>query len=214
MARVRGRFALLGVLALLGLAGLLLYGTYGRRGADVQKAGGGPARPSIYAAEPGVDESAPRGAIAGRVTGPAGAPIAGATVVLTRAQDCRTTSFGEFGRPLSVVRSDAAGRFRLESVHAGSYTVGAMAPGHAPAQKSPIPVSAGQTAEVALELGAGGFLLSGRVSRHRRRRGPRGHGAGGRHPPVPGGAAPSPRSPPPPTSRGPTSSIFRAGNTA
>lgn len=68
---------------------------------------------------PGPAPDQPRGAVAGRVLGEGGQPLAGATVLVAE----RT------GQP-HTARSDPQGRYRIEDVPAGGYTVAAVAPGY------------------------------------------------------------------------------------
>jgi protocatechuate 3,4-dioxygenase beta subunit len=93
-----------------------------------------------------------RGAtLAGRVTGPDGAPVSGATVW------CRAVEGGEGAT--WPVETDGAGRFRRSSLKPGSYTARAEHEGLVSADSAPIPLASGGEGEVDLALRAGSELV-------------------------------------------------------
>lgn len=91
-----------------------------------------------------------RGTVAGTVTDPNGAVIAGATVILTNTETTvsRTT-----------VTSDE-GVFRFEAVDPGNYTVEFNATGFGEVTRTNIPVSASQAADMSTELAPGGQQIT------------------------------------------------------
>ncbi len=94
--------------------------------------------------EPGDDKNS--GSIAGTVTDPNGAVIAGATVTATNDATSQSRS----------VTSSDAGRFLIVGLSAGKYTVSAEAPGFTRTVINGIPVSAGTTTNLDITLNIGG----------------------------------------------------------
>ncbi len=91
------------------------------------------------------------GTLAGRVTDPAGSPVAEAAVRLLRPDG---------GAPVRSASTDAAGAFRMEGVPAGRWRVRAERIGFAPAERE-VRVSRGAEARVELRLATGALALEG-----------------------------------------------------
>jgi protocatechuate 3,4-dioxygenase beta subunit len=166
MARSRGFAWFVGlVVAVLLAAGLALWTRTGRDDRPVATDGRGQrgGAVSLFAPEPG-SEGAPRTAsIAGTVVDPEGKPVAGAAVLLTRTRGRDDPWTADFGRPIDLATTSADGAFQFEKLSAGGYAVSAMAAAGVTASQGPIEVAAGETQRIDLRLGAGGFLLHGRV---------------------------------------------------
>lgn len=119
----------------------------------------GPARPSIFAAEPGEGPGEGRASLEGTVKDGDGRPIEGATLVLSRPREGE--AFGPL-RPAATTNS-RGGSYRFVNLTPGDYALTAMATGFAPAQRSPLALEASAQRRIDLVLGKGGVVLSGRV---------------------------------------------------
>jgi RNA polymerase sigma factor (sigma-70 family) len=92
--------------------------------------------------------------VAGRVLGPDGQPVAGARVWARSSSE----PFAAVAPELDAVESDAAGRWRLPALAAGTYQLAAAHPDHAPGVSRPTVVGRVPVDGVELRLEAGGRL--------------------------------------------------------
>jgi RNA polymerase sigma-70 factor (ECF subfamily) len=98
--------------------------------------------------------------ITGRVRDPAGQPVAGAVVVLSRA---RTAQVYARVQPSGTARTDDAGLFQFDNAVPGTFRISASAPGFMAALSGGFLVAENARVTVDLELRAGGATLRGRV---------------------------------------------------
>ena len=106
-----------------------------------------------------LETALPPAAIEGAVEDPAGQPISGAVVVLSRAtRDWLTASL-----PAGLAVSDRDGRFRFEDARPGEHLVSASAPGFVATFSPTFALRARERKQVPLTLSPGGELLQGRV---------------------------------------------------
>jgi RNA polymerase sigma factor (sigma-70 family) len=102
--------------------------------------------------------------VSGRVVTPDGAAAFGSVVTATLAPAGEAASRARPPeRPHAQARAGADGTFRLDNLPPGSYRLVATAEGFAPARSEPIAVASRGPRDVLLELGRGGFVLSGIV---------------------------------------------------
>lgn len=99
----------------------------------------------LIAASPAVAQHATTGAVAGRVLGDGGRPLAGATVTVTTSQGA------------TVLTSDGEGRFLAPYVAPGVCTVRAELAGYQPAERQRLEVGLGQRLTVEITLAPGAF---------------------------------------------------------
>ena len=97
------------------------------------------------------------GLVWGRVTGPNGAPVAGAQIRGVRMEHAFDMLFENDVGWIDGV-SDDDGIYRIEGLPAGVYGIYATAPGHAPAHHSQVSVGELTATRLDLELPAGSFI--------------------------------------------------------
>ncbi len=115
----------------------------------------------------GVASAADTGTVKGKVMGKDSKPVAGANVVLVKAEDAKGggkkkeapaaaagDKKGEKPTPVSKGKTESDGSFTLKDVPAGEYQVRAMAKGQGSAHEK-VTVKAGETADVTLNLKEG-----------------------------------------------------------
>ena len=120
-------------------------------------------RRRVAAFDPTFDPARPGGALAGLVKDADGRPVDGAIVAVTRQRG--KEELPTMSRPIPrTTVTDGGGRFQLADVLPGDYGVTATASAGSPGRLSKVKVTSGQTTEVTVTLGQGGFLLTGEVS--------------------------------------------------